>query len=473
LLDPGSSFLEIGQLAALGLYGDAAPSAGVVAGIGRVEGVECMIVANDATVKGGTYYPLTVKKHLRAQEIAEQNFLPCIYLVDSGGAFLPMQDEVFPDRDHFGRIFFNQANMSAKGIPQIAVVMGSCTAGGAYVPAMSDQTIIVRGQGTIFLGGPPLVKAATGEVVTAEELGGAEVHARLSGVADYLAEDDAHALVLTRDVVAHLNRRKNVGLSLGAGEAPLYNPEQIYGIVETDPRKPYDVREIIARIVDGSRFDEFKALYGATLVTGFAELYGYPVGLIANNGILFAESAQKGAHFIELCAQRGVPLIFLQNISGFMVGRKVENSGIVRDGAKLVAAVATAQVPKLTLLIGGSFGAGNYAMCGRAYAPRFLWTWPNSRISVMGGEQAASVLATVRRETLEAKGEIWSAEDEDRFRAPIRQQYETQGSAYYASARLWDDGVIDPAESRRVLGLSLSAALNAPIAPTKFGLFRM
>ncbi len=473
LLDPGSPFLEIGQFAALGLYGDAAPSAGLVAGIGRVEGVECVVVANDATVKGGTYYPLTVKKHLRAQEIAEQNFLPCIYLVDSGGAFLPMQDEVFPDRDHFGRIFYNQANMSAKGIPQIAVVMGSCTAGGAYVPAMSDQTIIVRNQGTIFLGGPPLVKAATGEAVTAEELGGAEVHAKLSGVADYLAENDAHALALARGIVAHLNRRKTIGLLLGAGEAPLYDPEEIYGIVETDPRKTYDVREVIARIVDGSRFDEFKALFGATLVTGFAELYGYPVGLIANNGILFAESAQKGAHFIELCAQRNIPLIFLQNISGFMVGRKVENSGIVRDGAKLVTAVATVQVPKLTMLIGGSFGAGNYAMCGRAFAPRFLWTWPNSRISVMGGEQAASVLARVRRDALEAKGESWSAEDEECFRAPIRQQYETQGSAFYASARLWDDGVIDPAESRRVLGLSLSAALNAPAAPTKFGLFRM
>ncbi len=473
LLDPGSPFLEIGQLAALGLYGDSAPSAGVIAGIGRVEGVECMIVANDATVKGGTYYPLTVKKHLRAQEIAEQNWLPCIYLVDSGGAFLPMQDEVFPDRDHFGRIFYNQANMSAKNIPQIAVVMGSCTAGGAYVPAMSDQTIIVRDQGTIFLGGPPLVKAATGEVVTAEELGGAEVHTRLSGVADYLAEDDAHALALARDVVAHLNRRKSMGLSLGAGEAPLYDPDEIYGIVETDPRKSYDVREVIARIFDGSRFDEFKALFGATLVTGFAELFGLPVGIVANNGILFAESAQKGAHFIELCAQRGIPLIFLQNITGFMVGRKVENAGIVRDGAKLVTAVATAQVPKLTMLIGGSYGAGNYAMCGRAYAPRFLWSWPNSRISVMGGEQAASVLANVRRDALEAKGESWSAEEEEQFRAPIRRQYETQGSPYYASARLWDDGVIDPAESRRVLGLSLSAALNASVPPTKFGLFRM
>jgi 3-methylcrotonyl-CoA carboxylase beta subunit len=473
LLDPGSPFLEIGQFAAFGLYENAAPCAGVVAGIGRVEGVECMILANDATVKGGTYYPLTVKKHLRAQEIAEQNHLPCLYLVDSGGAFLPMQDDVFPDRDHFGRIFFNQANMSAKGIPQIAVVMGSCTAGGAYVPAMSDQTIIVRDQGTIFLGGPPLVKAATGEVVTAEDLGGADVHTRLSGVADYLAEDDAHALALTRRVVANLNRRKNVCLAFGAGEAPLYDPEEIYGVVESDPRKTFDVREVIARVFDGSRFDEFKARYGETLVTGFAELFGCPVGIVANNGILFAEAAQKGAHFIELCAQRGIPLIFLQNITGFMVGRKVENAGIVRDGAKLVTAVATAQVPKLTLLIGGSFGAGNYAMCGRAYSPRFLWTWPNSRISVMGGEQAASVLATVRRDALEARGESWSAHDEELFRAPIRRQYEMQGSAFYASARLWDDGVIDPADSRRVLGLSLSAALNAPIPPTKFGLFRM
>ena len=473
LLDPGSPFLEIGQLAAFGLYDDAAPSAGLAAGIGRVEGNECMIVANDATVKGGTYYPLTVKKHLRAQEIAEQNGLPCIYLVDSGGAFLPMQDEVFPDRDHFGRIFYNQANMSAKNIPQIAVVMGSCTAGGAYVPAMSDQTIIVRDQGTIFLGGPPLVKAATGEVVTAEELGGADVHSRLSGVADYLAEDDAHALALARGVVSHLNRRKTTAFSLRGGEAPLYDPQEIYGVVETDPRRTFDVREIIARIFDGSRFEEFKALYGATLVTGFAELFGSPVGILANNGILFAETAQKGAHFIELCAQRGIPLIFLQNITGFMVGRKVENAGIVRDGAKLVTAVATAQVPKITLLIGGSFGAGNYAMCGRAFAPRFLWTWPNSRISVMGGEQAASVLATVRRDALEAKEMIWSAEEEEKFRAPIRSQYERQGSPFFASARLWDDGVIDPAESRRVLGLSLSAALNAPVEPTKFGLFRM
>jgi 3-methylcrotonyl-CoA carboxylase beta subunit len=473
LLDPGSPFLEIGQLAAFGLYDRAAPGAGVVAGLGRIEGVECMIVANDATVKGGTYYPLTVKKHLRAQEIAEQNRLPCLYLVDSGGAFLPMQDQVFPDRDHFGRIFFNQANMSAQGIPQIAVVMGSCTAGGAYVPAMSDQTIIVRGQGTIFLGGPPLVKAATGEVVTAEELGGADVHTKVSGVADYLAEDEAHALALARRVVANLNHRKTIDLPFGTGEAPLYDPGEICGIVGADPRKSFDVREVVARIFDGSRLDEFKARYGATLVTGFAELYGAPVGIVANNGILFAESAQKGAHFIELCAQRSIPLIFLQNITGFMVGRKAENAGIVRDGAKMVTAVATVQVPKLTLLIGGSFGAGNYAMCGRAYAPRFLWTWPNSRISVMGGEQAASVLATVRRDALEAKGGSWSSADEEAFRAPIRDQYETQGSAFYASARLWDDGVIDPAESRRVLGLSLAATLNAPIPPTRFGLFRM
>jgi 3-methylcrotonyl-CoA carboxylase beta subunit len=473
LLDPGAAFLEIGQLAAFGLYHNDAPSAGMVAGVGRVSGVECMIVANDATVKGGTYYPLTVKKHLRAQEIAEQNALPCIYLVDSGGAFLPKQDEVFPDRDHFGRIFFNQANMSAQGIPQIAAVMGSCTAGGAYVPAMSDETIIVRNQGTIFLGGPPLVRAATGEIVTAEDLGGADVHTRLSGVADHLAENDAHALAIARRIVAHLNRVKKVELHLGGGEEPLYDPEEIYGIIPADTRQPYDVREIIARIVDGSRFDEFKARYGATLVTGFAELYGIPVGIIANNGILFGESAQKGAHFIELCAQRGIPLIFLQNITGFMVGRKYENGGIAKDGAKMVTAVSTAQVPKITMLIGGSFGAGNYGMCGRAYAPRFLWTWPNSRISVMGGEQAASVLARVRRDALEAKAESWSAEDEEAFKAPIRAQYETQGHPYYATARLWDDGIVDPAQSRRLLGLSLSAALNAPPRETRFGIFRM
>ncbi len=473
LLDPGTAFLEIGQLAAWGMYDNEAPCAGVIAGIGRVSGVECMIVANDATVKGGTYYPMTVKKHLRAQEIALENRLPCIYLVDSGGAFLPKQDEVFPDRDHFGRIFFNQANLSAAGIPQIAVVMGSCTAGGAYVPAMSDETIIVRNQGTIFLGGPPLVKAATGEVVSAEDLGGGDVHTRLSGVADHLAENDAHALFIARRIVANLNYTKPVGLSLADAEEPLYDPAEIYGIIPQDTRKPYDVREIIARVVDGSRFDEFKARYGTTLVTGFARLYGMPVGIVANNGILFGESAQKGAHFIELCAQRQIPLVFLQNITGFMVGRKYENGGIAKDGAKMVTAVATAQVPKFTVLIGGSFGAGNYGMCGRAYSPRFLWMWPNSRISVMGGEQAASVLATVRRDGIEAKGGAWSATEEEAFKAPIRQQYEDQGHPYYATARLWDDGVVDPAQTRRILGLSLSASLNAPIAPTRFGVFRM
>ncbi len=473
LLDPGSPFLEIGQLAAYGMYDNAAPCAGVVAGVGRVSGVECMIVANDATVKGGTYYPMTVKKHLRAQEIAEQNHLPCVYLVDSGGAFLPMQDEVFPDRDHFGRIFYNQARMSAKGIPQIAVVMGSCTAGGAYVPAMSDETIIVKEQGTIFLGGPPLVKAATGEEVTAEELGGGDVHTRISGVADHLAENDAHALWLARRVVAHLNRRKTVSLALGSAEPPRYDPEELYGVVPVDLRKPYDVREVIARLVDGSRFDEFKARYGTTLVTGFAELFGYPVGIVANNGVLFSESALKGAHFIELCAQRAIPLVFLQNITGFMVGKKYEHGGIAKDGAKMVTAVACAEVPKITLIIGGSFGAGNYGMCGRAYSPRFLWTWPNSRISVMGGEQAASVLAQVRRDALAQAGKSWSAEEEEAFKAPIRAQYERQGHPYYASARLWDDGVIDPAQSRMVLGLSLSAALNTPVAPTRFGVFRM
>ena len=473
LLDPGTAFLEVGQLAAWGMYDDEAPSAGVIAGIGRVNGVECMIVANDATVKGGTYYPMTVKKHLRAQEIARENKLPCIYLVDSGGAFLPKQDEVFPDRDHFGRIFFNQANMSAEGIPQIAVVMGSCTAGGAYVPAMSDETIIVKNQGTIFLGGPPLVKAATGEVVTTEDLGGGDVHTRVSGVADHLAENDTHALFIARRIVGTLNQVKPVDLKLAGAEEPIYDPAELYGVIPTDTRKPYDVREVIARIVDGSRFDEFKARYGSTLVTGFAHLYGMPVGIVANNGILFGESAQKGAHFIELCAQRGVPLVFLQNITGFMVGRKYENGGIAKDGAKMVTAVATAQVPKLTVLIGGSFGAGNYGMCGRAYSPRFLWMWPNSRISVMGGEQAASVLATVRRDGIETKGGAWSAEDEEAFKAPIRQQYEDQGHPYYATARLWDDGVVDPAQTRRILGLSLSASLNAPIPPTKFGLFRM
>jgi len=439
-----------------------------------VQGVECMIVANDATVKGGSYYPMTVKKHLRAQEIAEQNNLPCIYLVDSGGANLPRQDDVFPDREHFGRIFFNQANMSAKGIPQIAVVMGSCTAGGAYVPAMSDESVIVRNQGTIFLGGPPLVKAATGEVVSAEDLGGADVHTRISGVCDHFAENDAHALFIARRIVSNLNRSKPVGLKLGSADEPIYDPAELHGVIPTDTRKPYDVREVIARVVDGSRFDEFKQRYGTTLVTGFAELYGYPVGIVANNGILFGESAQKGAHFIELCAQRGIPLIFLQNITGFMVGRKYQSSGIAKDGAKMVTAVATAQVPKLTLIIGGSFGAGNYGMCGRAYSPRFLWMWPNARISVMGGEQAASVLATVKRDGIEAKGGVWTPDEEDAFKAPIRQQYEDQGNPYYATARLWDDGIIDPADTRRVLGLGLSASLNAPIEDrTRFGVFRM
>jgi len=473
LLDTGSPFLEIGQLAAYGLYDNDVPSAGVIAGIGQVHDVQCMIIANDATVKGGTYYPLTVKKHLRAQEIAEQNRLPCIYLVDSGGAFLPLQDEVFPDRDHFGRIFYNQAQMSAKGIPQIAVVMGSCTAGGAYVPAMSDETIIVRNQGTIFLGGPPLVKAATGEVVTSEDLGGGDVHTRLSGVADHLAENDLHALGIARRIVANLNWKKAVQLQLKEIESPLFDAEELYGIIPSDSRKPFDVREIIARIVDGSRFDEFKARFGTTLITGFAHLYGMPVGIIANNGILFSESAQKGAHFIELCTQRKIPLLFIQNITGFMVGRQYENEGIAKHGAKLVMAVATAKVPKITLVIGGSFGAGNYGMCGRAYSPRFMWTWPNSRISVMGGEQAASVLATLRRDAIESKGENWTAEQEDEFKNPIRQQYERQGHPYYASARLWDDGGIDPAQSRQVLALSLSAALNAPIEETHFGVFRM
>jgi 3-methylcrotonyl-CoA carboxylase beta subunit len=473
LLDPGTPFLEIGQLAAWGMYDGDAPAAGMIAGVGRVQGVECVIIANDATVKGGTYYPLTVKKHLRAQEIAEQNRLPCVYLVDSGGAFLPRQDEVFPDRDHFGRIFYNQANLSAQNVPQIAVVMGSCTAGGAYVPAMSDETIIVRNQGTIFLGGPPLVKAATGEVVSAEDLGGGDVHTRLSGVADHLAENDAHALELARRVVANLNRVRPPGPPVAAPEEPLYDPSEIDGLIPSDTRKPWEVREVIARIFDGSRFDEFKARFGATLVTGFAQLFGVTVGVVANNGILFAESAQKGAHFIELCAQRGVPLVFLQNITGFMVGRKYENAGIAKDGAKMVTAVATAQVPKLTVLIGGSFGAGNYAMCGRGYSPRFLWTWPTSRISVMGGEQAASVLATVRRDTLEAAGKGWSGEEEEAFKAPLRRQYEEQGHPYYATARLWDDGIVEPAQTRRVLGLSLSAALNAAIPPPRFGVFRM
>jgi 3-methylcrotonyl-CoA carboxylase beta subunit len=478
LLDPGTPFLEIAPLAALAMYpdrdgSDSAPGAGLIAGIGRVSGVDCMIVCNDATVKGGTYYPLTVKKHLRAQEIAQQNQLPCLYLVDSGGANLPNQDEVFPDRDHFGRIFFNQANMSAQGIAQIAVVMGSCTAGGAYVPAMSDESIIVKNQGTIFLGGPPLVKAATGEVVSAEDLGGGDVHTRLSGVADHLAQDDSHALALARQAVRNLNRTKPVTQALRAPAAPNYPAEELYGVIPVDTHKPFDVREIIARIVDASVFDEFKARYGQTLVTGFAHIEGMPVGIIANNGILFSESALKGAHFIELCCQRKIPLVFLQNITGFMVGRKVENEGIARNGAKMVTAVATAQVPKFTIIIGGSFGAGNYGMCGRSYSPRFLWMWPNARISVMGGEQAASVLATVRRDGIEARGDAWSAQEEADFKAPIRQQYEVQGHPYYATARLWDDGVIDPADTRRVLALGLSASLNAPIPDTKFGLFRM
>jgi len=473
LLDPGTPYLELSQLAAHGVYADDVPAAGILTGIGRVEGQECVIVANDATVKGGTYYPLTVKKHLRAQEIARENNLPCIYLVDSGGANLPNQDEVFPDKEHFGRIFYNQATMSAAGIPQIAAVMGSCTAGGAYVPAMADESIIVRNQGTIFLGGPPLVKAATGEVVSAEDLGGADVHSRLSGVTDHYALDDRHALAIVRRVVGNLNRTKQPPVALREPKEPLYDPSEIYGIIPTDTRKPFDVREIIARIVDGSEFDEFKQLYGTTLVCGFAHVWGQPVGIIANNGILFSESALKGAHFIELCCQRGIPLVFLQNITGFMVGRKYENAGIAKDGAKLVTAVACASVPKITIIIGGSFGAGNYGMCGRAYSPRFLFMWPNARISVMGGEQAANVLATVRRDGLEAQGKQWSAEEEEAFKAPIREQYERQGHPYYASARLWDDGIIDPAETRNVLALSLSAALNAPIPRTNFGVFRM
>jgi 3-methylcrotonyl-CoA carboxylase beta subunit len=473
LLDPGTPFLELSQLAAYGMYDNAAPGAGLITGIGRVSGRECMIVCNDATVKGGTYYPITVKKHLRAQEIAEQNRLPCIYLVDSGGANLPNQDEVFPDRDHFGRIFYNQANLSAQGIAQIAVVMGSCTAGGAYVPAMSDESIIVKNQGTIFLGGPPLVKAATGEVVSAEELGGGDVHTRLSGVADHLAQDDAHALALARRIVGNLNLTKPAQLDVRTTADPRYEPEELYGAIPADSRRSYDVREVIARIVDNSEFDEFKARYGTTLVCGFSHLHGYPVGLIATQGILFSESAQKGTHFIELVCQRKIPLIFLQNISGFMVGRKYENEGIARHGAKMVTAVATARVPKFTVIIGGSFGAGNYGMCGRAYSPRLLWMWPNARISVMGGEQAASVLASVKRDNIEAKGGAWSVEEEEKFKAPIREQYEKQGHPYYASARLWDDGVIDPIDTRMVLALGISAALNAPIQETRFGVFRM
>ncbi|HEX6144784.1 MAG TPA: carboxyl transferase domain-containing protein [Geminicoccaceae bacterium] len=473
LLDPGAPFLELSQLAANGLYDDEVPAAGIITGIGRVAGRECVIVANDATVKGGTYYPITVKKHVRAQAIAAQNRLPCVYLVDSGGANLPNQDEVFPDREHFGRIFFNQATMSAAGIPQIAVVMGSCTAGGAYVPAMADEAIIVKEQGTIFLGGPPLVKAATGEVVSAEELGGADLHTRVSGVADHFADDDDHALALARRIMTHAATAVAATPDRHEPEPPRHDPGELYGIVPEDLRESFEVREVVARIVDGSVFDEFKARYGATLVTGFARIEGMPVGIVANNGILFSESADKGAHFIQLCAKRGTPLVFLQNITGFMVGRKYEAGGIARAGAKMVTAVACAEVPKLTVIIGGSFGAGNYAMCGRAYDPRFLWTWPNARISVMGGEQAASVLAQVRSDNLERAGETWSADDEEAFKAPIREQYEREGHPYYATARLWDDGIIDPAETRTVLALGLAAALRAPVPPTTFGVFRM
>ena len=473
LLDPGSPFLELSPLAAHGMYGDTAPAAGLITGIGRVNGSEVVVVANDATVKGGTYFPITVKKHLRAQEVALENRLPCVYLVDSGGAFLPLQDEVFPDKEHFGRIFYNQARMSALGIPQIAVVMGSCTAGGAYVPAMSDETIIVKQQGTIFLGGPPLVKAATGEVVDAETLGGADVHTSTSGVADHFAENDAHALSIARDIVASLNRKKSIALALAAPVEPKYSAEELYGVIPQDTRRPFDIREVIARIVDASEFHEFKARYGKTLVCGFAHVHGYPVGIVANNGILFSESALKGAHFIELCNQRNVPLVFLQNITGFMVGKKYEQAGIAKDGAKMVTAVACSHVPKFTVVIGGSFGAGNYAMCGRAYGARFLWMWPNARISVMGGEQAASVLATVKRDGIESTGESWSQDEESAFKAPIREQYERQGHPYYASARLWDDGIIDPVDTRRVLGLAISASLNAPIETGRYGVFRM
>ncbi|MGQ3888788.1 carboxyl transferase domain-containing protein [Legionella sp. CNM-1927-20] len=473
LLDPGSPFLELSQLAAYQVYEDNIPAAGLITGIGQVMNTECIIVINDATVKGGTYYPLTVKKHLRAQEIAKANHLPCIYLVDSGGAYLPMQDEVFPDKEHFGRIFFNQANLSANNIPQIAVVMGSCTAGGAYVPAMADESIMVREQATIFLGGPPLVKAATGEVISAEELGGADIHCRQSGVADHYAEDEAHALHLARTTIKHLNRKKPEWLTRIASREPLYDPKELNGIIPADPRKPFDVREVIARLVDGSEFDEFKALFGSTLVCGFAHLFGYPIGIIANNGILFGESALKGTHFIELCVQRQIPLLFLQNITGFMVGSKYEASGIAKHGAKMVTAVANANVPKFTVILGGSYGAGNYAMCGRAYDPRFLWSWPNARISVMGGEQAANVLAQISRDKHKKAGTLWSEEEEEAFKEKLRNQYEKQGNPYHASARLWDDGVIAPEDTRRILGLSLSAALNAPIKPTRFGVFRM
>ena len=473
LIDPGSPFLEFSQLAAHGMYGGDVPSAGIITGIGRVSGRECVIVCNDATVKGGSYHPVTVKKHVRAQEIALQNRLPCVYLVDSGGGNLPTQDEVFPDRDHFGRIFYNQANMSAQGIPQLAVVMGSCTAGGAYQPAMSDQAIIVKEQGTIFLGGPPLVKAATGEIVSAEDLGGADVHSRTSGVTDYYALNDHHALAMARRIVADLNIPKPLTTTLSEPAEPLYDPEELYGLIPDDVKKPYEVREVIARIVDGSDLDEFKQLYGTQLVCGFARIWGYPVGIVANNGILYSEEALKAAHFIELCSQRGIPLIFLQNIAGFMVGQKYEAGGIAKDGAKMVTAVATTRVPKFTLIIGGSYGAGNYGMCGRAYSPRFLWMWPNGRISIMGGEQAASVLSTIRRDAIEARGDDWPAEEEEAFKAPIRAQYERQGHPYYASARLWDDGVIDPADTRMTLALALSAALNAPVEDTRFGVFRM
>ncbi|TDU25787.1 3-methylcrotonyl-CoA carboxylase beta subunit [Panacagrimonas perspica] len=473
LLDPGSPFLELSPLAANGMYGDEVPAASMVTGIGRIRGRECLVIANDATVKGGTYYPMTVKKHLRAQEIARENNLPCVYLVDSGGAFLPLQDDVFPDREHFGRIFYNQANLSSQGIPQIACVMGSCTAGGAYMPAMSDETVIVKEQGTIFLGGPPLVKAAIGEVVTAEELGGADVHTRISGVADYFAENDHHALSMVRRIVGNLNSVKSPNVAMLPPEDPLYDPEELYGVIPADTRKPYDVREVIARMVDGSRLDEFKTRYGSTLITGFAHVHGYPIGIVANNGILYSESSLKGAHFIELCGQRKIPLLFLQNISGFMVGKKYENSGIARDGAKLVTAVATVGVPKFTMLIGGSFGAGNYGMCGRAYSPRFLWTWPNARISVMGGEQAASVLATVKRDGIEASGKSWSKDEEAAFKAPTLKQFEHQSSPYFATARIWDDGILDPAQARRTLALGLAAALNAPVKETRFGVFRM
>jgi len=473
LLDPGSPFLEIGLLAAYEVYKDDVPAAGLIAGIGRIANVECMIIINDATVKGGTYYPLTVKKHLRAQEIALANRLPCVYLVDSGGAFLPLQDEVFPDRDHFGRIFFNQAHLSSQDIPQIAVVMGSCTAGGAYVPAMADESIMVANQATIFLAGPPLVKAATGEIISAEALGGADVHCKLSGVSDHYAENDAHALHLARLAVSHLNHNKIETISRITSREPHYDPLELTGIVPADPRKPFDIREIIARIVDGSELDEFKALFGSTLVCGFAHLYGYPIGIIANNGILFGESALKGAHFIQLCCQRKIPLLFLQNITGFMVGSKYEAGGIAKHGAKMVTAVANAQVPKFTVIVGGSFGAGNYAMCGRAYDPRFIWSWPNARISVMGGEQAANVLAQVNRDKYTKQNIPWSEQEEETFKNQIRLQYETQGNPYYASARLWDDGVIAPQDTRKILGLSLSAALNAPIEPTRFGVFRM